>query len=60
MAQWLNAIKPKMSDPVLYMDLGANLGTHGLHAAKSNCSVWAVEPQEKNLQKVILRGECPF
>ena len=55
MALWLNAVKPKMMGPVLYMDLGSNLGIHGLHAAKNNCSVWAVEPQEKNLQRVKLR-----
>jgi len=53
MAGWLNAIRPKMVDPVLYMDLGSNLGIHGLHAAKSNCTVWAVEPQEKNLQRIM-------
>jgi len=52
MAQWLNAIRPKM-DEVLYLDLGANLGIHGLHAAKTNCTVWAVEPQEMNLQRII-------
>jgi len=52
LAQWLNAIRPKM-DEVLYMDLGSNLGIHGLHAAKAGCSVWAVEPQEKNLQRII-------
>jgi len=28
-------------------------GIHGLHAAKVNCTVWVVEPQEKNLQKII-------
>ena len=56
MAGWLNAIKPKIMEPVLYLDLGSNLGIHGLHAAKSNCSVWAVEPQEENLQRVILRA----
>jgi len=53
MAGWLNAIKPKIMEPVLYLDLGSNLGIHGLHAAKSNCSVWAVEPQEKNLQRIM-------
>ena len=52
MAQWLSAFISQIEPDTLYIDLGANLGIHGLHAAKSNCTVWAVEPQEQNLQKV--------
>ena len=55
LAQWLNKLLVKLGTPsdVLYIDLGANLGIHSLHAAKANCTVWSVEPQEKNLHKVI-------
>ncbi len=55
LAEWLNTIMPKM-DQVLYIDLGANLGIHGLHAAKVNCTVWVVEPQQKNLHKVQMKA----
>ena len=55
LAKWLNKLLGKLGNPadVLYIDLGANLGIHSLHAAKANCTVWSVEPQEKNLHKVI-------
>ena len=36
----------------LVLDIGANLGIHGLYAAKLGHRVWAVEPQERNLIKV--------
>ena len=36
----------------LFVDVGANLGIHGLYAAKLGYRVWAVEPQERNLIKV--------
>ena len=52
MAQWLNALIRKIEPGTLYIDIGANLGIHGLHAAKANCTVWIVEPQELNLHKV--------
>ena len=52
MAQWLNALIRKIDPGTLYIDIGANLGIHGLHAAKANCTVWIVEPQELKLQKV--------
>ena len=52
MAQWLNGLIRKMEADTLYLDIGANLGIHGLHAAKANCTVWIVEPQELNLHKV--------
>ena len=52
MAQWLNALIRKIEPGTLYIDIGANLGIHELHAAKANCTVWIVEPQELNLQKV--------
>ena len=52
MAQWLNGLIRKIEPDTLYLDIGANLGIHGLHAAKANCTVWIVEPQELNLHKV--------
>ena len=36
----------------LVLDIGANLGIHGLYAAKMGFKVWAVEPQQRNLIKV--------
>ena len=39
----------------LVLDIGANLGIHGLYAAKLGYRVWAVEPQETNLIKVRIR-----
>ena len=36
----------------LFLDVGANLGFHALYAAKLTNKVWAVEPQELNLNKV--------
>ena len=36
----------------LFMDVGANLGIHGLYAAKMGFPVWAVEPQTSNLIRV--------
>ena len=52
MAQWLNGLIRKIEPDTLYIDIGANLGIHGLHAAKADCTVWIVEPQELNLNKV--------
>ena len=52
MALWLNGLMRKIEADILYFDIGANLGIHGLHAAKANCTVWIVEPQELNLHKV--------
>ena len=37
---------------VLFIDLGANIGTHGLYAAALGAQVWAIEPQERNIVKV--------
>ena len=34
------------------LDVGANLGIHGLYMAKLGYRVWAIEPQEINLTKV--------
>ena len=36
----------------VFLDVGANLGIHGLYAAKLGFPVWAVEPQQRNLIKV--------
>ena len=38
----------------LFLDIGANLGIHGLYAAKLGHRVWAVEPQERNLIRVSI------
>ena len=53
-AFWLGAIIHRIEAEVLYIDLGANLGIHSIHAAMLGCTVWAVEPQEKNIQKASL------
>ena len=42
----------------LFLDIGANLGIHGLYAAKLGFRVWAVEPQESNLLKVCFLAIC--
>ena len=45
--------RPKLtSTPSLFLDVGANLGVHGLYAAALGCHVWFVEPQIKNIEKV--------
>ena len=40
------------NEDILVLDVGANLGVHGLYVANMGFRVWAVEPQEKNLIKV--------
>ena len=52
MAEWFLTVKRAFPGDFLYLDVGANIGIHGLHAAKAGATVWAVEPQAKNLQKV--------
>ena len=42
----------RTNSDTLVLDIGANLGIHGLYAAKLGHRVWAVEPQERNLIKV--------
>ena len=44
----------RTNSDTLVLDIGANLGIHGLYAAKLGYRVWAVEPQEKNLIKVSI------
>ena len=39
----------------VFLDIGANLGIHGLYAAKMGYRVWAVEPQKNNLLKVQIK-----
>ena len=56
MAEWFLSVKKAYAGDFLYLDVGANIGIHGLHAAKADATVWAVEPQAKNLQKVQLRS----
>ena len=51
MAEWFLTVKRAFPGDFLYLDVGANIGIHGLHAAKAGATVWAVEPQAKNLQK---------
>ena len=43
----------KYANPdALFLDIGANLGIHGLYMARLGYRVLAIEPQEKNLIKV--------
>ena len=55
MAEWFLTVKRAFPGDFLYLDVGANIGIHGLHAAKAGATVWAVEPQAKNLQKARIR-----
>ena len=38
---------------VIVLDIGANLGIHGLFAAKIGYKVWAIEPQPRNLIRMF-------
>ena len=38
---------------IVFVDVGANLGIHGLYAAKLGYKVWAIEPQPDNLVKMF-------
>ena len=42
------------SSKTLMLDIGANLGIHGLYVANLGFRVWAVEPQVPNLIKVTI------
>ena len=47
----------------VYVDAGTNIGTHALYIAKGNYSVYGVEPQPINLNKVVYYFEekyCSF
>ena len=44
------------NEDILVLDVGANLGVHGLYVANMGFRVWAVEPQERNLIKVHCLG----
>ena len=48
-----NVLENHSNKDTLVLDVGANLGIHGLYAAKLGYRVWAVEPQERNIIKVI-------
>ena len=48
----LSAYFREAEDKTILLDIGANLGIHGLYAAKLGYHVWAVEPQITNLIKV--------
>ena len=58
--QWETGISLMISDilskyansDALFLDVGANLGIHGLYMARLGYRVWAIEPQENNLIKV--------
>ena len=39
-------------NPILFLDVGANVGIHGLYAAALGLQLWSVEPQIKNVEKV--------
>ena len=47
-----NILQDHANEDTLVLDVGANLGIHGLYAAKLGYQVWAVEPQERNIIKV--------
>ena len=46
------------SSKTLMLDIGANLGIHGLYVANLGFRVWAVEPQVPNLIKVVISIIC--
>ena len=49
----ISEILSKYTNPdALFLDIGANLGIHGLYMARLGYRVWAIEPQENNLIKV--------
>ena len=49
----ISEILSKYANPdALFLDIGANLGIHGLYMARLGYRVWAIEPQENNLIKV--------
>ena len=48
-----NILENHASKNTIVLDAGANFGIHGLYAAKLGYRVWAVEPQERNLIKVL-------
>ena len=47
-----NILSKHAKPDTLVLDVGANLGIHGLYAAQLGHRVWAIEPQERNLIKV--------
>ena len=42
----------KQKRPTVFLDVGANLGIHGLYAANLGYRVWSVEPQQQNIVKI--------
>ena len=53
----ISEILSKYTNPdAIFLDIGANLGIHGLYIARLGYRVWAIEPQEKNLIKVLNDG----
>lgn len=48
-----NLLQKHSKNDVVFVDVGANLGIHGLYAAKLGYNVWAIEPQTDNLVKMF-------
>ena len=46
-------LQPHAKSDVILLDIGANLGIHGLYAAKLGYQVWAIEPQQRNLIRMF-------
>ena len=44
------------SKKTTFLDVGANIGMHTLYVAKLGYPVWAVEPQKKNIIKVMFNN----
>ena len=48
-----NLLQVHSKNDIVFVDVGANLGIHGLYAAKLGYKVWAIEPQTDNLVKIF-------
>ena len=50
-ASFIKLMSEEFED-ILFIDIGANIGVHTLYALQLGLTVWAVEPQEKDVVKV--------
>ena len=50
-ASFIKLMSEEFED-ILFTDVGANIGVHTLYALELGLTVWAVEPQERELMKV--------
>ena len=50
-ASYIKLMSEELED-ILFIDIGANIGVHTLYALQLGLTVWAVEPQEKDVVKV--------